>query len=155
MPDARRLNDTYVPACHAAGHAAATHAAVRPCGRVPRPGGGPRGRLRSGMSPKRPRPSPPPASPAAPAAPAPSPTPAPPITALPTRDQLPAGYAAFFAEIAARVRAAQLRAAAAVNRELIALYWDLGREIVARQAREGWGAGVIARLSADLRREFP
>jgi hypothetical protein len=68
---------------------------------------------------------------------------------------MPAGYAAFFAEVAARVRAAQLTAAVAVNRALITLYWDLGREIVARQAREGWGAGVIARLSADLRREFP
>ena len=73
----------------------------------------------------------------------------------PTRDQLPAGYAAFFAELSARFRAAQLKAAVAVNRELIALYWDLGRDIVARQEREGWGAGVIARLSADLRREFP
>ena len=73
----------------------------------------------------------------------------------PTRDLLPVGYAAFFADVAARVRAAQLRAAAAVNRELIALYWHLGREIVARQDREGWGAGVVARLSADLRREFP
>lgn len=68
---------------------------------------------------------------------------------------MPAGYAAFFAEVAARVRAAQLKAAAAVNRELIALYWHLGREIVERQRREGWGAGIIARLSADLRREFP
>jgi len=68
-----------------------------------------------------------------------------PAAALPTRDQLPAGYAAFFAEVAARVRAAQLKAAAAVNRELIALYGDLGREIVARQAREGSGTGVIAR----------
>lgn len=68
---------------------------------------------------------------------------------------MPVGYAAFFAEVAARVRAAQLKAAAAVNRALISLYWDLGREIVARQEREGWGAGVIARLSADLRREFP
>ncbi|GJG89770.1 hypothetical protein tb265_49510 [Gemmatimonadetes bacterium T265] len=68
---------------------------------------------------------------------------------------MPAGYAAFFAEVAARVRAAHLKAVAAVNRELITLYWDLGREIVQRQQREGWGAGVVARLAADLRREFP
>jgi predicted nuclease of restriction endonuclease-like (RecB) superfamily len=101
------------------------------------------------MPPERPRPALP--SSAAPDAES---APTPPAAAPPTRDQLPAGYAAFFAEVAARVRAAQLKAAA-VNRELIALYWDLGREIVARQAREGWGTGVIARLSADLRREFP
>lgn len=98
------------------------------------------------MPPKRPRSVPPPAAPAH----APRSAPAP-----PTRDATPAGYAAFFAEVAARVRAAQLKAAAAVDRELIALYWDSGREIVARQHREGWGAAVIARLSADLRRECP
>jgi predicted nuclease of restriction endonuclease-like (RecB) superfamily len=35
------------------------------------------------------------------------------------------------------------------------LYWSIGRDILARQERLGWGAGVIARLSTDLRREFP
>ncbi|WP_241648062.1 DUF1016 N-terminal domain-containing protein [Methanoculleus taiwanensis] len=54
-----------------------------------------------------------------------------------------------------RVREAQVRAALSVNRELIQLYWQIGREIVQRQQEEGWGAKVIDRLSADLRREFP
>lgn len=97
------------------------------------------------MPPKRRAPATPPADSAPPAG----------AVAPPTRDTMPAGYAAFFAEVAARVRAAHLKAAAAVNRELITLYWDLGREIVQRQQREGWGAGVVARLAADLRREFP
>jgi predicted nuclease of restriction endonuclease-like (RecB) superfamily len=67
----------------------------------------------------------------------------------------PAGYAAFLGEVKARVRAAQVRAALAVNAELVLLYWSLGRDILARQKKEGWGAQVIDRLSADLRAAFP
>ena len=43
----------------------------------------------------------------------------------------------------------------AVNRELIQLHWDIGREIVHRQEREGWGQRVVERLAADLQRAFP
>jgi hypothetical protein len=42
-----------------------------------------------------------------------------------------------------------------VNRELILLYWHIGREILERQRLAGWGAKVIERLAADLHREFP
>lgn len=73
----------------------------------------------------------------------------------PTRDRVPAGYAAFLADVLARVRAAQLRTAVAVNRGLVALYWELGREVATRQAREGWGTDVVNRLADDLRRAFP
>jgi predicted nuclease of restriction endonuclease-like (RecB) superfamily len=65
------------------------------------------------------------------------------------------GYAAFLDEVKARVRAAQIRAALAVNAELVLLYWRIGRDILGRQKKEGWGAQVIARLSADLRSAFP
>lgn len=54
-----------------------------------------------------------------------------------------------------RIRAAQVKAAIAVNQELILLYWQLGREILARQQAEGWGSKVIERLSQDLKRAFP
>jgi predicted nuclease of restriction endonuclease-like (RecB) superfamily len=54
-----------------------------------------------------------------------------------------------------RIRHAQVRAALSVNRELILLYWQIGREILNRQQQHGWGAKVIERLSADLRRAFP
>src|SRR5690242_15311502 len=67
----------------------------------------------------------------------------------------PAGYAAVLAHLKERIRAAQLKASVAVNRELIALYWDIGHEIVERQERDGWGSAVIERLSVDLQREFP
>ena len=68
---------------------------------------------------------------------------------------MPAGYGPLLAELKSRVRAAQVKAALSVNRELIALYWDIGRVILQRQQAEGWGAKVVARLAADLRAEFP
>ena len=67
----------------------------------------------------------------------------------------PQGYAAFLAELKERIRTAQIRAALAVNRELVLLYWQTGCDILARQKEYGWGAKVIDRLSQDLRREFP
>lgn len=58
-------------------------------------------------------------------------------------------------ELKARIHSAQQRAALAVNRELVLLYWQIGRDILARQAGEGWGAKVIERLAQDLRSAFP
>ncbi len=65
------------------------------------------------------------------------------------------GYEAFLGELKERIRTAQLRAALAVNHELVRLYWQTGRDILARQEEHGWGAKVVDRLSADLRRAFP
>ncbi len=65
------------------------------------------------------------------------------------------GYTALLGELTERIRAARLRAAVAVNQELILLYWSIGRDILVRQSREGWGARVIERLGEDLRRTFP
>src|SRR5258708_18435325 len=59
------------------------------------------------------------------------------------------------AELKQRIEGAQLRASLAVNRELVLLYWQIGREILSRQDRENWGAKVIERLAADLKRSFP
>jgi predicted nuclease of restriction endonuclease-like (RecB) superfamily len=67
----------------------------------------------------------------------------------------PKGYAAWLADVKVRVRAAQMRASLAVNRELIARYWSIGRDLLDRQAKSKWGDGVIARVSADLHAEFP
>ncbi len=69
--------------------------------------------------------------------------------------RLPSTYIPWLAALKARVRSAQLRAAARVNRELISLYWDLGRSILRQQRDEGWGAKVVERLAADLKAEFP
>src|SRR5215472_12414621 len=66
-----------------------------------------------------------------------------------------AGYPALLKAIEKRVRSAQLRASFAVNRELILLYWSIGRDILSRQKAEGWGAKIIDRLARDLGAEFP
>jgi predicted nuclease of restriction endonuclease-like (RecB) superfamily len=58
-------------------------------------------------------------------------------------------------DIKSRIRSAQIKAAISVNRELIELYWDIGKLITARQKKEGWGKSVVERLSSDLRKEFP
>jgi predicted nuclease of restriction endonuclease-like (RecB) superfamily len=68
---------------------------------------------------------------------------------------LPAGYAELLENLKGRIRQAQVRAAVAVNRELICLYWEIGREIVHRQEREGWGTKVIDRLADDIQKVFP
>ena len=68
---------------------------------------------------------------------------------------VPADYADWLADVKARVRATQVRAARAANTEVLRLYWSVGHDILQRQRRDGWGAGVIDRLSRDLRAEFP
>lgn len=67
----------------------------------------------------------------------------------------PKGYSDFLEDLKAQIRVAQVRAALAVNRELILLYWRIGRSILTRQQLEGWGSKVIEHLSRDLKREFP
>lgn len=64
-------------------------------------------------------------------------------------------YPVLLEDLKARIRAAQVKAALAVNRELVLLYWEIGRRILESQEREGWGAKTINRLGADLRQSFP
>lgn len=65
------------------------------------------------------------------------------------------GYGNLLGDIKERIRSAQYEALRAVNRELIGLYWDIGRMIVERQAREKWGKAVVEKLASDLQAEFP
>ena len=67
----------------------------------------------------------------------------------------PDAYGNLLGEIRERIRSAQYEALRAVNKELIALYWDIGQMIVERQAREKWGRAVVERLARDLQAEFP
>lgn len=68
---------------------------------------------------------------------------------------LPTGYDEFLRELKERIRSAQVRAALAVNRELVLLYWQIGREILSQQQQQGWGAKVINQLAKDLKKAFP
>ena len=65
------------------------------------------------------------------------------------------GYQDWLRKLKDKIRNAQTRAVAAANRELVLLYWHIGREILDRQKLRGWGAKVVDQLAADLRTEFP
>jgi len=69
--------------------------------------------------------------------------------------RLPADYAVLLAEVKERVRSAQYEALKAVNKELVALYWDIGKLIAVRQINADHGAAIAEQLAADLRQEFP
>lgn len=68
---------------------------------------------------------------------------------------LPMKYVAFLQRLKDRIRSAQVHAAIAVNRELVLLYWSIGRDILARQRLQGWGTKVIDQLAQDLTTSFP
>lgn len=75
---------------------------------------------------------------------------------MPSRfPKLPDDYPDLLQTLKERIRTAQVRAALSVNRELVLLYWQIGRDILARQNRKGWGAKVIDRLATDLGAAFP
>lgn len=67
----------------------------------------------------------------------------------------PPGYAEWLTDLKSRIHAVQQRAALAVNRELLQLYWQLGHDILERQEQASWGAGIVDQVAADLRAAFP
>jgi hypothetical protein len=68
---------------------------------------------------------------------------------------MPEDYAAFLESLKTRVRQAQTKAMLSANRELVQLYWEIGRDIIERQERSGWGRGVVERLADDIQKSFP
>jgi predicted nuclease of restriction endonuclease-like (RecB) superfamily len=64
-------------------------------------------------------------------------------------------YRRFIEDLKARVTAARISAARHVNRDMILLYWDIGKAIVEKQKTLGWGDSVVEVVAADLRRAFP
>lgn len=69
--------------------------------------------------------------------------------------RLPSDYATFLEELKTRIHKAQTKAAIAVNRELVSLYWHIGQSIVERQKAAGWGTAVIEQLAHDIQKSFP
>jgi predicted nuclease of restriction endonuclease-like (RecB) superfamily len=67
----------------------------------------------------------------------------------------PPTYDRFLKDLKQRIRTAQVKAALAINQEMVMLYWSIGRDILQRQESEGWGAKVIDRLAKDLQNAFP
>lgn len=64
-------------------------------------------------------------------------------------------YAEFIETLKADIQKAQIKAALAVNRELVLLYWRIGNGILAKQKELGWGAKVVEQISRDLKLAFP
>jgi hypothetical protein len=67
----------------------------------------------------------------------------------------PPDYPTWLQDVKARIQAARIVVARAANRELILLYWDLGRWIVEKQELMGWGKSVVETLAVDLREAYP
>lgn len=69
--------------------------------------------------------------------------------------QIPADYGELLTKIKERVRAAQYSALRTVNKELVALYWDIGKMTSERQTAGAHGTEIVKRLASDLQAEFP
>ena len=64
-------------------------------------------------------------------------------------------YKQWLLHLKERVRSAQIKAALKVNAELLALYWDIGKEILDKETNAGWGAKLVEQVAKDLSAEFP
>ncbi|NGX53476.1 MAG: hypothetical protein K1000chlam4_00188 [Chlamydiae bacterium] len=67
----------------------------------------------------------------------------------------PKEYKSFLKEIKERILSSQVKAAVAVNRELITLYWEIGTALHKKQQKEGWGSKTVEKLANDLKSSFP
>lgn len=73
----------------------------------------------------------------------------------PTRVGLPTDYVSVLDGLKQRIATERLKVTLTANAAMVLLYWDIGRTILERQKKEGWGAKIIERLSSDLRESFP
>ncbi len=67
---------------------------------------------------------------------------------------IPQDYKTLLTDVKLRIRSAQYEALKSVNKEMISLYWDIGKMIVNRQKGETWGKSVVEQLAKDLQIEF-
>ena len=64
-------------------------------------------------------------------------------------------YNSFLSKLKEEIKTSQIKASISVNKEMILLYWRIGKEILSNQEKLGWGAKVIDQLSLDLKKSFP
>ena len=69
--------------------------------------------------------------------------------------EVPDNYPEFLEKLSERIQIAQVKAGLAVNRELVLLYWQIGRDISERMSAAQWGSKVIEQLSKDIAKNFP
>lgn len=71
------------------------------------------------------------------------------------RPEIASNYTKFIKSLKTKIRSAQIKGAIAANRELIKLYWEIGKDIVEKQEQEEWGSKVLEKVAKDLQNEFP
>ena len=64
-------------------------------------------------------------------------------------------YKSFIKELKSKIQTSQIKASIKVNEELLRLYWEIAKMIVAKQKESNWGDGFIKDISRDLKIEFP
>jgi len=67
----------------------------------------------------------------------------------------PASYSSLLKKIKNRIHSARGQSILSINKELINLYWEIGKLIIKQQKAEGWGKSIVEHLSRDIRDEFP
>ncbi|MBM3183954.1 MAG: DUF1016 domain-containing protein [Chlamydiae bacterium] len=75
--------------------------------------------------------------------------------AIKNREVSRAEYTNLLVSLKNKIRSAQIKGAIAVNRELIKLYWEIGKEIFEKQEKKGWGRNVLEKIAKGLQDEFP
>lgn len=78
-----------------------------------------------------------------------------PFSSIKKEETSPVEYSKFIKSLKDKIRSAQIKAAVAVNSELVKLYWEIGKEIVEKQEHEGWGSKALEKVAKDLQNEFP
>jgi predicted nuclease of restriction endonuclease-like (RecB) superfamily len=64
-------------------------------------------------------------------------------------------YLDWIEDLKGRIRTAQIKASIAVNKEMMMLYWDIGKSIVEKQDQFSWGSKIVEQMAKDLKRELP
>ena len=64
-------------------------------------------------------------------------------------------YLTFLNNIKQDIQTSRIKAALSINKELILLYWRIGKEVLQRKKEQGWGSEVVKALSQDLKHEYP
>lgn len=68
---------------------------------------------------------------------------------------MPENYQSFLKEIKEQIQQERYKAVMTANKSMILMYWNIGKLILDRQKKEGWGTKVIDRMSCDLKDAFP
>ena len=64
-------------------------------------------------------------------------------------------YIEWLNKLKSKIQSTQLKAIVSVNKKMIMLYWEFGKELYEKQQYTNWGNAVVNSLEKDLKKEFP